>query len=438
VATQVAAGLLFFSTRGFFDMTVRFVRRVGVLVLASIISGALSALSAQTPSAPQPPAIMAGWSDGFVVQDASGDYRLQLGMVAQADGRFAIRDDQEAVVDTFTIRKLRPMFQGRVARYFDFQVVPDFGNGTTVLQDAYLDVRFSPAFRVRMGKSKTPLGYEILISDPYLLFPERSLASSLVPNRDVGVHVLGDLVGGRLHYQGGVFNGMPDAASSVADVDANEGKDLAGRIVIKPFRSAASDSLLNDFGFAIAGSYGQQEGALPRYRTSVGQSFFNYHAAAAADGTRTRVTPAVFYYAKSFGGFAEYVRSTQEVARAGERREFTNSGWDVNGSYVLTGEGTSERGVRPASPFDPTAGRWGALQLVGRYAELAVDRAIFGEGFAAAGASRTAKQFTLGANWYPANPIKYYVTYERVVFDGEPDGSRHAEDTIVFRAQLAF
>src|SRR3990170_657990 len=46
-----------------------------------------------------------------------------------------------------------------------------------------------------LGKDKTPIGHELLIGDAYLLFPERALASSLVPNRDIGVAVQGDVAG---------------------------------------------------------------------------------------------------------------------------------------------------------------------------------------------------------------------------------------------------
>src|SRR5436189_847128 len=51
--------------------------------------------------------------------------------------------------------KIRPTFAGRVARYFDYKVMPDFGGGTTIIQDAYFDIRFSPKFRIRTGKDKT-------------------------------------------------------------------------------------------------------------------------------------------------------------------------------------------------------------------------------------------------------------------------------------------
>src|SRR4029450_3744796 len=95
-------------------------------------------------------------------------------------------------IDTFAMRKVRPMISGRIAKYFDFRLQPDFGNGVAVIQDAYFDVRFSPRWRVRAGKDKTPIGYELLVGDPFLMFPERTLASNLVPNRDIGVQIIGD------------------------------------------------------------------------------------------------------------------------------------------------------------------------------------------------------------------------------------------------------
>ena len=180
----------------------------------------------------------------------------------------------------------------------------------TVLQDAYLDTRFSSAFRVRVGKSKTPIGYEILVGDPFLLFPERSLASGLVPNRDVGVQALGDLAGGRVSYTGGLFNGIPDGTSSVADLDAGDSKDLAGRVSVQPFRRTENPGSLNGLGFALGASQGTQRGGvLPLFRTSVGQRSISYVTPAAPGGERTRVTPAAFYYYNALGMFAEYMRS---------------------------------------------------------------------------------------------------------------------------------
>lgn len=410
--------------------------RIGVVVGGISVMTAITA-GAQTAPAPQPPAapVAAGWQDNFIVQSANGESRLVLGLTAQTDGRFSL-DDPLSITNTFTIRKARPTLSGRVAKYFDFKVMPDFGNGTASLLDAYFDIRFSSKFRVRSGKDKTPVGFELLQGDPYLLFPERSLASSLVPNRDVGFQVQGDL-SPRFSYAGGVFNGVPDASSSTTDVDANHSKDVAGRVVWQPFRSTLTPAgALNGLGFQIGGSIGSQSGALPSFRTSVGQTYFSYAGGTAASGDRRRITPAVFYYCRSFGGFAEYVRSTQEISRAGSGAEIRNQGWGVTGSYVLTGEAASDRGVRPKRSFDPATGHWGAVELAARYSQLRVDPRAFTNGFAVATASRNAGSFTVGANWYPVAFIKYYATFERTSFDG--GAPRPAENVILLRAQVAF
>jgi len=380
--------------------------------------------------------VVAGWQDGFFVQSADGDYRLNLGTVVQTDGRFSV-DHPPPVTNTFSIRKARVVVAGRAAKYFDYRFMPDFGNGSPVILDAYLDVRFSRALRIRAGKDKTPIGYEVLIGDTSLLFPERSLASSLVPSRDVGFQAQGDLADGKVYYAGGVFSGIPDGMSSSTDLDTNNRKDLAGRLVVQPFRATrAPDRALSGLGFQIGGSHGTESGLVPSFKTSIGQTWFAYDGSVAAAGTRNRATPSVFYYHKAIGAFAEYVRSTQVVSHAAGPRTIANQAWNVTASYVLTGETTTDRGVKPANAFDPSSGKWGALQLVARYAELTVDRRAFDGGFAAADADRRAHQYTLGFNWYPAAVVKYYVNFERTTFE---DGyARPPEDVFFVRAQLAF
>jgi phosphate-selective porin OprO and OprP len=391
--------------------------------------------SPQQAPVPASAPVVAGWQDGFFIQSNGGDNRLLFGFVAQLDGRFSV-DDPTPIVNTFAIRKVRPTFSGRVLRYFDFKVMPDFGSGTAVILDAYFDMRFSPKLRVRSGKDKAPVGYELLVGDAFLLFPERSLASSLVPNREVGVQLQGDL-NPKVYYAGGIFNGVVDGSSSTTDVDTNNGKDLAGRVVVQPFRSARTPAgALNGLGFQIGGSTGRQVGTLPSFRTSVGQTYFSYAAGAAADGTRTRVTPTLFYYYKGLGAFGEYVRSTQKISRASTTQKFTNTSWNATASFLLTGEAASSGITRPRRPFDPPTNSWGAVQLVTRFAVLDVDDDIFASGLAGAGASEKARQFTVGVSWYPASVFKYYLNYERTEFDTITTPSRPTEHIILFRVQL--
>ena len=77
--------------------------------------------------------------------------------------------------------------------------------------------------------------------------------------------------------------------------------------------------------------------------------------------------------------------------------------------------------------------------MLGRYSALTVDNAAFTAGLAAVGASRDAKSFTIGANWYPAQPIKIYITYERTTFGAAGAGTiRPAENVFLYRTQLGF
>lgn len=377
-----------------------------------------------------------GFQDGFFIQP-DPDNRLVFGFIAQTDGRFSL-DEPLPITNTFALRKARPVFSGRIARYFDFRLMPDFGSGGTVILDAYFDVRLSPKLRIRAGKDKTPVGYELMQGDAYILFPERALPSSLVPNRDVGLQAQGDL-GPKVFYAGGIFNGVPDGVTSTADVDTNNSKDVAGRIVVQPFRTVDATSRLNSLGFQIGGSAGTQAGALPSFRTSVGQAYFTYATGSAAAGMRTRIAPALFYYYKALGVFGEYIRSSQRISGSvSAPLEVTNRGWEVTTSYVLTGEATSDRGVRPRAPFDPPAGAWGAVQLLARYASLDVDAEIFTARLAAPGSASRAQQVTIGLNWYPTYYIKYHTTFERTTFEEGSAPARADENVILFRIQLGF
>lgn len=405
---------------------------------------AVAAPAAQTPAppvrveAPALPPVVAG-QDGFAVQSANGDFRLQMGLLVHADGRFGLDDSHHAVVDTFAFRRLRPYLRGRFSRRFEFYFNPDFAGGTLVIQDAYVDVVFAPAVRVRAGKGKTPFGLERLHSASNLLFFNRALPTALAPNRDLGIQVLGDISGGTISYLVGAMNGVTDGGSS--DIDTNDSKDVSGRLVARPFNKLAT-SPLKGLGLAISGSTGSATGAaaLPSFRTqSLEQPYFSY-AGAEADGTRTRYSPQAFYYYKAFGGFGEYVHTQTPVRKGPARQEISHDAWQLAASYVLTGETATDAaiGVRPRANFDFGNGNFGAFQIAARYHTLKVDDRAFTLGLATPGSSEKAAAWTVGLNWYLTGNFRYTFNYERTVFDGDPDGSRKAENGFVFRTQVNF
>jgi len=252
--------------------------------------------------------------------------------------------------------------------------------------------------------------------------------------------VLGDIAGGAVSYLAGVMNGVADGGS--ADLDSNDGKDVSGRLVVRPFQKQPAGNPVRGLGLAISGSTGMQSGslALPTLRTqSLLQPYFSY-LGASADGRRTRYSPQAFYYHKAFGGFAEYVHSRVPVVEGALREEIAHTAWQVAGSLVLTGEAATDAGagVRPRANFDFGNGHWGAFQVAARYHTLEVDEAARTLGFALAGSSVKAAAWTLGLNWYLTPNFKYVVNFERTVFDGNADGARPAENGLAFRTQINF
>jgi phosphate-selective porin OprO/OprP len=417
------------------------------LTAALALSGASSAAAQQpAPSvqaAPAAPRVAVG-QDGFAIESGNGDFRLQIGLLVHADGRFAAADDNGQVVDTFAARRLRPYLRGRIGRRFEFYLNPDFANGTLVVQDAYVDTIFAPAFRIRAGKGKTPFGMERLHSASNLLFMERGFPTALAPNRDIGVQALGDISGGIVSYLGGVMNGVPDGGS--ADLDTTDSKDVSGRLVLRPFNKLANTHAARGLGLAISASTGKATGAasLPSFRTqTLQQPYFSYltgTAGAVGDGTRTRYSPQVWYFYKAFGGWSEYVHTETPIRRGLVADDIAHDAWQVAASWVITGENATDAGagVRPRNNFDFGNGNWGALQVAARYHALEVDEDAFTLGLASVGASRKAEAWTLGLNWYLTGNVRYTFNFERTVFDGDPDGPRRPENALAFRTQINF
>ena len=101
---------------------------------------------------------------------------------------------------------------------------------------------------------------------------------------------------------------------------------------------------------------------LPDYRTSGQQRFFSYRTSTDdpasntfADGERLRLSPQGYYYYGPWGLLAEYVSVSQDVDRAVgatiRDEDLHHDAWQIAGSYVLTGEESTYKGVKPVRPF---------------------------------------------------------------------------------------
>lgn len=424
----------------------------GTLVAAAVILAAPLAMAQDQPKegAPVPadkpaekpvekkaPPVSAG-PEGFSLQNESGDFRLQLRGYAQFDGRFFSGDEGAVAIDQFLLRRVRPVLQGSVGRYVEFSIMPDFGGGVTVLQDAWIDFKTSPKLRVRVGKFKGPVGLERLQSVTAITFVERAFPTLLVPNRDVGIQLHGELGAGVFAYAAGIFDGAPDGGS--VDGDTNDGKDFEGRVFISPFKKGKS--ALKDLGFGIAGTTGKQSGPLPAYRSAGQISVITILTGITADGTRNRLSPQLSFYTGPFGLLGEYAQSESWVKKTdGNRVKLEGSAWEVTGSVALTGDKASFAGVKPKKPFDPTKGQWGAVELAARVHGLKLSGQSVEDGLI--DPSRSAREvsaWAVGLNWSLTRNLKQVVDFERASFKGGASGGkdRKSENVIFIRTQVAF
>ena len=185
------------------------------------------------------PVVKAG-PRGFSIQSADGQNQLKFRGVLQVDGRFLTNDDPRNPPDTWQVTRARPILEGTLGGIYDFRFTPDFGQGRTVIQDAYITARFRPDFQVTTGKFKSPVGLERLQSANDIRLVARAFPTQIAPNRDIGVQVGGGLFGDRLNYAVAYLNGSNDGSSSdsftPADQDPNSDEGVGRPPVRAPVR----------------------------------------------------------------------------------------------------------------------------------------------------------------------------------------------------------
>ena len=435
---------------------------------------------------------------GFSIESADGKNSIKLGGLVQYDyrnfqqGANDVRNRSDARAgsldavtgfhdanDTWLARRLRPNIQGTLFGIYDYRFQEEFAGGSASVVDAYVDGRFNPAFKVRVGKYKPYVGLERLQGGADLKFVERSYVSNnILPNRDQGVSVYGDVLGDKLNYAIGFNNGVVDGGNASTSSEFDNDKEVTARLFATPFKDDAN--ALSGLGFGIAATYtdstaeknlnftdtsaadGTRNG-LPSYVTNGQQTFFRYSSAAIADGKRFRVAPQAYYYNGPFGVIAEYARVSQGVSLAGggspavggagagtalstaqttilagSNKKLNNDAWQIAATYLITGEDSSFKGVKPKNDFDLDKGGWGAWEFALRYSELNVDSDAFknqaGQLAGQTGAdavptlaqayadptfsAKKAKTWTAGVNWYLNSNAKIVLNYEQTSFDG--------------------
>jgi len=415
---------------------------------AAAKAAAAKASADQTGAAASEPKITIN-DKGFTLASADGADSVKIRGLVQLDSRVFF-GDQGASTNGFFLRRARLISEGTFSKLYSFQFVTEFG-GTSApsILDANLGVAIDPAFQLKFGKFKSPVGLEFLQSDSWTFFNERSIASDLVPNRDLGVLASGNVLSNTVSYSAGILNGVPDGATSNNAAFDND-KNAVGRIYATPFKNFDL-APLQGLSFGVSADLGREKTASGRtagYKTDGQQTFFTYNAAVVADGQSWHLSPQGEYRYGPFGLIGEYVLSTVNVrpTAVGAKAQLENKAWQLASGYVLTGEDSSYNGVAPKTNFNPAAGTWGAFEIVGRFANLKIDDAAFPLFASAAANADEATSAGIGLNWYLSKVAMVKFDYYQTKFGFAPGAPavpatailRQDEKALITRFQLSF
>jgi phosphate-selective porin OprO/OprP len=381
---------------------------------------------------------------GFAFASADGANFIKLHGLVQADSKWFSQDDGIANNDTFVLRRARLIFEGGFDSIFSFLIIPEFGGGGTgtsnapVLYDANLGIAVTPDIKVVAGKFKSPIGLEMLQNDAVLLFNERSLATNLVPSRDVGLELTGSTLGGAANYTAGVLNGSADAGYT-SNTDGDNNKDFVARMFFNPY-AAGGSSPLHCLGFGLAGSYGLQNrtGSLTGgYKTDGQQTFFTYRSTVLPEGADWRVAPQANYYLGPFSAQAEYTVSAVTALAGATKAEVRNRAWQASIGYILTGEEASYNGYTPRNTFNWEQGNWGAWEIGLRVAQLKIDDGAFPVFADPASSASGATSCGASLNWFLSKTIRVSFDLVDTRFARAP-GDKSTANPLIDQDERAF
>jgi phosphate-selective porin OprO/OprP len=232
---------------------------------------------------------------------------------------------------------------------------------------------------------------------------------------------------------------------------------LTARIFAEPFKKS-DDKGLQGLGVGISAAWDNEAQNIsggvttspdnkpwPNIQTSLGQNVFllyNPYSGVVAQGDFYHWDPQFFYYNGSFGLQGEFVQSIETVGYGGTFTsiQLVNSAWMLESSWVFGGEASYE-GAHVDNPFDPSKGKWGALEVAVRLHQFTADINSFATGYSfntgtsLAQGAQVATAFGLGVNWWLNEHFKAQLDWENTSFTGG-NYILNSEDLFVARAAL--
>jgi phosphate-selective porin OprO/OprP len=379
----------------------------------------------------------AGYDGEFFLRSADDRFRLTIGSLMQVQAR-AFQRDRGRTSD-FLLERMRLEIGGTVDRIYHFNIEPKFTEDEVELEEAWVGVDLSSHARLLLGRMKEPYSLEEMLPRKHMDFVNFSVLNQLAPAEDHGITLLGATAGGSFEYGAAVYNGT-------GGEEQNSDKDVAARLVWHPF-AREKGHWLQALQIGAAGTFGRadQDAGGVSLLNEAKMPFLEFASGTRFDGDRSRVGLELGWYHGPLALLAEAILQRQRTTAASGAVEAAFRGAYVAGSWVLTGEDKTWRGVHPLRPLlgpdDATTGL-GAWQLAARASRLTLDDELVAIGAVGpTGFAEAVSSFDIGVNWYASYHarLKLHVLYtlydEPIAIGGK---SFDDELALLVQAQIHF
>jgi phosphate-selective porin OprO/OprP len=392
----------------------------------------------------------AKWKDGLVFETPDKNYTMKIGGRIHLDSSFTEADDDlqaasggttfglgEEFQDQTYFRRLRLNMSGDITKYVDWKIQLDFADPSDgVLRDAFITIKnlkecigcWAPMIRV--GHQHEPVGLETMSSSNHNAFIERSLTTTLHPDRQLGINFLDSFWNEHATAQLGVFStDFSDDEDGFAIWDEEEGDGghaVSGRFTLVPW---AKDTC-HFVHLGASASYRKTGEARFRARPGIarGPRTVDTGTLSLVEDTHWIYNAELAAVMGSFHAAAEYtVVDLDDPAR--QDPSFT--AWYVQAGWFLTGEAKAYdfgKGLwgnnKPCCNFISNGCCcWGGWELVARY-----DTIDLNDGTVRGGEMTN---MAVGLNWYlnPNARIMFDVVFSNT--ENRATGSGNSQVIIV-------
>lgn len=385
--------------------------------------------------------------NGISWESGDGENSIALAGRIQLDYRTYDSDDNKNnTTENFDVRRAYLGVSGKLAKYYDYKVVANFGekddtgaDKSNQLDEAYFGINWWKQASFRFGQFKMPFSLEEQTSSRFIDFQERSLANKLVPGKEIGAMLHGEPVKG-MFYALALSTGE---GRSKIEGKTDEGNDVIGRVGYN--FAELTENKDNVYHVAAAYSNGTQSKTMSVASNSESKGHgITIAPTLAVDTKRTRTG---LEGAFAFGPVklqSEWIRATYDHQTAGDTDV---DAWYASASWMITGEkyASSYKGgkfdrLSPTKNFDPATFSGGAWEIGVRYSDF--DGKDFRDaGLLAATAPAQVDAWTVGLKFIPTPNTRLMLNYVDSSFDKDivsGTGVAKDEKAITMRAQIDF